>query len=55
MVWKEEVGCQIEGITYFSPNVVSFLLMTDLQRWYVFGLYVTPNDAPTIYCVEQVM
>ena len=42
-------------MTNFVPNVVILLLATGLHRWYVVVAYMPPNDAPTIYRVEQAL
>ena len=43
----------MEGIVIFGTNVVSFLLTSGLQIWYVVGAYVPPNDATAVHCIEQ--
>ena len=55
MVWIEEAGWQVEGIISFSPNVVSFLFMMGLWRWYVVRAYVPPNNVTDVYCVKQAL
>ena len=55
VVWRKDVGWQEEGIVNFGPNVASLLLMLRSWRWYVVGVYVPPNDAPAIHCVEQAL
>ena len=55
VAWREKAGWQVEGIANYGPNVVSFLLMTGRCRWYVFGVYVPPNNAPNVDHVEQAL
>ena len=52
---ERKTGWQVEGISNYGPNVVSFLLTTGRRRWYVVGAYVPPNDASTIAHVEQAL
>ena len=49
VVLREEAGLQVEGIINFVPNLVTFLLKSGLQRWYVVGAYMPLNDAPAVY------
>ena len=55
VAWMVKAGWQIEGISNYGPNVVSFVLTTGRWRWYVVGGYVLLNDAPTIVRVEQTL
>ena len=55
VIWREEVGWQIEGMVNFGPNMVSFLLKSGESIWYVIGAYVPPNDVPTVHQVEQLL
>ena len=55
VVWRDKSGWKVEGISNYSPNMVSFLLTTVLQRWYVVGAYLPQNDAPTVARVDQVL
>ena len=55
MVWREEVGWQVEGMVYFGPNVVSFLLKLGASRWYISGAYATTNEVLVVHQVEQVL
>ena len=55
MVWREKVGCRVEVISNYVPNVVSLFLTTGLRVWYVVGAYITPNNAPNVDCVEQTL
>ena len=55
VIWREEVGWQIEGITNLEQNVVSLLLTTGSRRYYVVGAYVPPENAPTVYCIDQAL
>ena len=55
VVWREEAGYQVEGIVNFVPKMVSFLLTSGLQIWYVVGAYVPPNDSQDFHCVEHVL
>ena len=45
----------MEGIVNFGPNVVSFLLTSGSQIWYIVGAYVLPNYAPAIHRIEQAL
>ena len=55
VVWREESGCKVEGISNSRPNMVSFLLTTGSWRWYIVWAYVTPNDVPTFYHMYQAL
>ena len=55
LVWREDVGWQVEGIINFGSNVASFLLTLGSRRWYVVGAYVPSNDAPAVHRVEQAL
>ena len=55
MVRSEEVGCKVEGIFNFVPNVVNLLLTGGSRRWYVVRAYMPPNYVPNVYRVEQVL
>ena len=55
VVFREDVGWKLEGIVNFGPNVASFLLTLGSRRWYVVGVYVPPNDAPAVHCIEQAL
>ena len=55
VVCREDVGWQAEGIFNLSPNMASFFLTPGLQRWYVIGAYVPPNDAPVVHLIEQAL
>ena len=55
LVWREDAGWQMEGITNFGPNVESLLLTLGSRRWYVLGVYVPPHDAPAIHRIEQAL
>ena len=44
LVWREETGWQVESVTVFGLNMVSFTITAGQKRWYVVGAYVTPND-----------
>ena len=55
VAWREKSGFQVEEISNYGPNVVSFVLMTVRQRWYVVGSYMPPNYAPTVACIEQLL
>ena len=53
VLWREEVGWQVEGMSNFGPNLVRFLLTLGERRWYFGGDYVLPNDVPTGHQVDQ--
>ena len=53
VVWKEEVGWQVERTVNFGPNVVSCLLTSRARIWYVVGAYMPPDNAPAVHQVEQ--
>ena len=48
-------GWQVEVIFNYGLKVVSFVLTTGRQRWYVVRAYMPPNDNPTVVHVEQVL
>ena len=33
IVWKEEAGWYVEGVTKYGTNVVSFTITTGWKRW----------------------
>ena len=45
----------MEGIFNFVQKLARFLLTLGLQRWYIVGAYVPPNDAPDVHHIEQVL
>ena len=45
----------MDGIVNFGPNVASFFLTSGPCRWYVFRVYVPPNDAPTVHRIKQAL
>ena len=47
------MGCQVEGVVNFVPNVASFLLTSVSRIWYVDGAYVPPNEEPAVHCIKQ--
>ena len=55
VVWREEAGLQVEVVANFGQNMVSFLLTAGSRRWYFFGEYMPPNDAPMVYCMDQAL
>ena len=55
VVQREDAGWQVEGIIKFGPNVASFLLILGSRRWNVVGEYVSPNNAPAVYCMDQAL
>ena len=54
VVWREK-GMAGRGHCQLQPDVVSFLLTSIRQRWYVVGSCVPPNDAPTIGRADQAL
>ena len=55
MVCRDKAGWQVEDISNYGPNVVSFVLAAGCQRCYVVGVYVPLKDAPTIARVEEAL
>ena len=55
IILREEVGWKIEDLENFRLNVVSFTIIVGRKRWYVVGVYVSPNNQPTVYQVEQAL
>ena len=43
----------MEGIVNFGPNVASLFLTLGSRRCYIVREYVSPNDAPAVYHIEQ--
>ena len=55
VAWIEAAGLQVQGMSNFGPNLVSFLLTPRERRWYIMGEYVLPNDVPTGHQVKQAL
>jgi hypothetical protein len=46
LVWKE--GDDLPGVEVaciVTPNLLTFQLITDVERFYVMGIYIPPNDS----------
>ena len=54
-VWREDAGWQVEGIVNFSRDVARLLMALWLRRWYIFGAYLPPNNAPAVHHMEQAL
>ena len=55
MVWITASVCQVENMAIFGTNMVSFLLTYRARRWYVAGVYVPPNNGPSVHCMDQAL
>ena len=53
IAWRWKKGWQLEGMTNYGPNAVSFMLTTESKWWYVVGAYIPPNDELAVCRVEQ--
>ena len=51
VVWHQKLVWKVKGMENYGPNVVSFLLILGVQRWYAVGAYVPPNDMPMVHRV----
>ena len=51
IVWREEEGCQVEGVTSFGINVVIVTITEGRKHWYIVGAYVPPNDQLNVHRV----
>ena len=43
----------VEAVEKFGPNVIGFQLATGLQRWYIVGVYLSPEDTRTMERVSE--
>ena len=41
----------VGAVRQFGPNVVGFQLATGVQRWYIIGCYLAPDNTSTIESV----
>ena len=55
VVWREDTGCQVEGIVNFGPNVASLFLTSGSKIWYIVGEYVTSHNVPAVRRIEQAL
>ena len=39
---------EVEAVREYGPNVLSFKVATGVQRWYIIGCYLAPDDAEMI-------
>ena len=46
---------EVEAVQQFGPNVIRFQLATRVQRWYIVGCYLAPDDTSTIKRVVEVL
>ena len=52
VVCREAAGWQVEGVTHYGPNVVSFKIYAGWNHWYVVGAYMPPNNQLAVHRVE---
>ena len=46
VAWIEAAGWQVEGMSNFGPNLVSFLLTPRERRWYIMGNMCCQTTCP---------
>jgi hypothetical protein len=55
LFWRANKTYEIEDWRIRGPNVLSFVIETGSQRFYVVGCYMPPNDLRTLPQVEQAL
>ena len=49
----EAEGKGVEGVQFFGPNMVIFIITLGRKRWYGVRAYMPPNDLPPINWIMQ--
>ena len=55
IIWIEDTGWQVEGVTKYITNVVSFMITVVRKCWFIVGAYMPPNDQSAVHWVEQAL
>ena len=46
LLWKEGDNLPgVEAARIMTPNLLTFQLVTDIEQFYVMGIYIPPNDS----------
>ena len=57
-MWKDNSDAfSVEGLRRYGPNVISFILVSGLKRWYLIGAYYPPSergtDTTTLHWIQE--
>ena len=51
--YRSEPHFVVAAVEKFGPNVIGFQLATGARRWYIVGVYLTPNITTTMERVSK--
>ena len=51
--YRLEPHLAVEAVEKFGPNVISFQLATGARRWYIVGVYLSPDDTEMMERVAE--